>query len=54
MTRPETKSLHAAAAKGHIAVVRALLDAGADKTKVCRGMTALDFATTAEMKELLG
>ena len=42
-----------AATDGHAAIVRALLDAGADKTAQCRGKTALDFATTAEVKELL-
>ena len=42
-----------AARKGHDAVVRALLDAGADKTKLYHGMTALDIATTPEVKRLL-
>ena len=45
--------LHAAAQNGHAAVVRALLDAGADKTVQCRGLTALDIATTPEVKRLL-
>ena len=45
--------LFVAAQEGHDAVVRALLDAGADKTKRISGKTALDIAKTAEIKELL-
>ena len=42
-----------AAQKGHAAVVRALLAAGADKTVRYRGQTALDFAKTTEIEDLL-
>ena len=45
--------LYIAAQNGHDAVVRALLDAGADKTKLYLGATALDVAKTTEIKDLL-
>ena len=45
--------LFIAAHNGHIDVARSLLGAGADKTAMRFGKTALDVAETAEMKELL-
>ena len=46
--------LFIAAVQGHDAVVRALLDAGADKTKRCKhGQTAWDKAKSAETKHLV-
>ena len=45
--------LFVAAQEGHDAVVRALLDAGADKTPRCDGKTAFDVAMTTEIKKLL-
>ena len=42
-----------AAMNGETAVVRVLLDAGADKTKKWQGKTAHDVAKTAEIKNLL-
>ena len=45
--------LMAAARGGHDAVVRTLLDAGADKTKRSRGIAACDFAKTPKLKKLL-
>ena len=45
--------LFVAAENGHGAIVRALLDASADKTARCRGKMALDVAKTAEIKSLL-
>ena len=45
--------LIAAAQHGNLAVVRALLNAGADKTKTCYGRTALDVAKAAKIKSLL-
>ena len=45
--------LFVAAEVGHDAIVRALLDAGADKTTRWCGLAALDVAKTAEIKSLL-
>ena len=45
--------LFVAAAQGHETIVRALLDAGADKTAKCDGKTARGVAKTAAIASLL-